>query len=100
MFSLSEIFDNAQGGKAAENLATQFGLSPEQVDSAVKALIPALSMAFLAQLKEPGALGGLVSHLADGQHTATFSSADAHNRQPRPRKAMIFCRSFSGRAIL
>jgi hypothetical protein len=77
MFSLSEIFDNAQGGKAAENLASQFGLSPEQVDSAVKALIPALSMAFLAKLKEPGALGGLVSNLADGQHTATFSSADA-----------------------
>jgi len=77
MFSLSEIFQNAQGGKAAENLANQFGLSPEQVDSAVKALIPALSMAFLSKLKEPGALGGLVSSLSDGQHTSTFASADA-----------------------
>jgi hypothetical protein len=77
MFSLNEIFQNAQGGKAAENLATQFGLSPEQVDSAVSALLPALSMAFLSKLKDPGALGGLVSTLNDGQHTSTFASADA-----------------------
>jgi hypothetical protein len=77
MFSLNEIFDNAQGGKAAENLANQFGLTPEQVDGAVKALIPALSMAFISKLKDPGALSGLVSTLNDGQHTSTFASADA-----------------------
>ncbi|WP_020176783.1 DUF937 domain-containing protein [Methyloferula stellata] len=77
MFSLNEIFQNAQGGKAAENLAAQFGLSTEQVDAAVKALIPALSMAFLSKLKDPGALGSLVSNLSDGQHTSTFASADA-----------------------
>ncbi len=56
MFSLNEIFQNAQGGKAAENLGAQFGLSTEQVNSAVQALIPALSMAFLSKLKDPGAL--------------------------------------------
>jgi len=77
MFSLSEIFQNAQGGHAAENLASQFGLSPEQVDGAVKALIPALSMAFLSKLKDPGALSGLVSSVSDGQHTSTFASPDA-----------------------
>jgi hypothetical protein len=77
MFSLNEIFQNAQDGKAAENLAAQFGLSPEQVDAAVKALIPALSMAFLSKLKDPGSLGSLVSNLNDGQHTSTFASADA-----------------------
>jgi hypothetical protein len=77
MFSLSEIFQNAQGGQATQNLASQFGLSAEQVDGAVKALIPALSMAFLSKLKDPGALGGLVTSLSDGQHTSTFASPDA-----------------------
>jgi len=77
MFSLNEIFQNAQGGHAAENLANQFGLSPEQVDGAVKALIPALSMAFLSKLKDPGSLGSLATSLGDGQHTSTFSSPDA-----------------------
>jgi hypothetical protein len=90
MFSLNEIFQNAQGGKAAENLANQFGLSTEQVNSAVQALIPALSMAFLSKLKEPGALGGLVSKLSDGLHTSTFASGDAAQTPGRPRKAMIF----------
>ncbi len=77
MFSLSEIFQNAQGGHAVENLASQFGLSPEQVDGAVKALIPALSMAFLSKLKDPSSLSGLATSLSDGQHTSTFASPDA-----------------------
>ena len=77
MFSLNEIFQNAQGGKAAENLGAQFGFSTEQVDAAVQALIPALSMAFLSKLKDPGALRSLVSNLSDGLHTSTFASADA-----------------------
>jgi hypothetical protein len=77
MFNLTEIFQNAQGGQATENLANQFGLSPEQVEGAVKALIPGLSMAFLGALKDPSALSGLVSSLSDGQHTSTFASPDA-----------------------
>ena len=32
MFSLNEILQNAQGGKAIDNLAQRFGLSPEQID--------------------------------------------------------------------
>jgi hypothetical protein len=77
MFNLNDIFQNAQGGQAAQNLANQFGLSTEQVDAAVKALIPGLSMAFLSKLKDPSSLGSLVSSLSDGQHTSTFSSPDA-----------------------
>jgi hypothetical protein len=77
MFNLTEIFQNAQGGQAAQNLANQFGLSQEQVDDAVKALIPGLSMAFLSKLKDPAGLSGLVSSLSDGQHTSTFASPDA-----------------------
>jgi len=74
MFSLTEIFQNAQGGQASQNLATQFGLSSEQVDAAVKAVIPALSMAFLSKLKDPSSLGSLASSLTDGTHTSTFSN--------------------------
>jgi hypothetical protein len=77
MFSLNEIFQNAQGGQAANNLAQQFGLSTEQVDGAVKALLPALSMAFLSKLENPSELGGLISSLSDGQHTSTFANAGA-----------------------
>jgi len=74
MFSLTEIFQNAQGGQASQNLANQFGLSAEQVDGAVKAVIPALSMAFLSKLKDPSSLSGFASSLADGTHTSTFSN--------------------------
>jgi len=74
MFSLTEIFQSAQGGQASQNLADQFGLSAEQVDEAVKAVIPALSMAFLSKLKDPSSLGSLASALTDGTHTSTFSN--------------------------
>ncbi len=43
MFNLSDILQSAQGGQAIDNIAQRFGLSPEQAQAAVQALIPAIS---------------------------------------------------------
>jgi hypothetical protein len=37
MFNLYEILRNAHGGHALDNLATQFGITAEEADAAVKA---------------------------------------------------------------
>jgi hypothetical protein len=77
MFNLSEILQNAQGGKAVENLAQQYGISPDQVQSAMQALIPALSTGLQNKAADPGALGPIISAVTDSSHHASFSNTDA-----------------------
>lgn len=43
--NLNEIMQAAQGGQGVNNLASQFGLTPDQAQSAVQAVIPAFSQA-------------------------------------------------------
>lgn len=77
MFNISEIINNAQDGKAVENLAQQFGISPDQAQSAVQALIPAISGGLMQKVGQSGDLGGIISALTDPDHHAAFANADA-----------------------
>lgn len=77
MFNLNDIIQNAQGGKAIENLATQFGITPDQAQAAVQAIIPALSTGLLQKLGQPGELGSIISAITDSTHQASFSNPDA-----------------------
>jgi hypothetical protein len=74
MFNLYEILRNAQAGQAIENLASQFNLSPEQADAAIKAVAPELSASLLRSLSKPGALTPIVAALGTGHHLAAFES--------------------------
>ncbi|HEY1736397.1 MAG TPA: DUF937 domain-containing protein [Methylovirgula sp.] len=74
MFNLSDIIQNAQGGQAINNLAAQFGISPEQAQAAVQAIIPALSGGLTQKLSQPGALGSIISAVTDSTHQASFSN--------------------------
>ncbi|MGH6821417.1 MAG: DUF937 domain-containing protein, partial [Methylocella sp.] len=73
MFNLYEILRNAQGGHALDNLATQFGLTTEEADAAVRAIVPALSAGFLNQASEPHAFGSFIGALGEGQYLAAFT---------------------------
>jgi hypothetical protein len=77
MFNLYEIVQNAQDGQAVDNLAKQFNISPGEADAAVKALLPALSTAFLQRTAEPAAFGSILGALGDPQHAAAFADPDA-----------------------
>jgi hypothetical protein len=77
MFTLYEIIRNAHGGHALDNLATQFGITAEQADAAVKAVVPVLSEGFLKQASEPHAFGSFIGALGDGQHLAAFTDPAA-----------------------
>ena len=77
MFNLYQIVSGAQGGQALDHLAQQFGISREQADSAVKALMPALSTAFMTKAAQPGGLGDLAGHMNDSQHSQAYSDANA-----------------------
>ena len=43
--TLNDIIQSAQGGAGLQNLASEFGLTPEQTQAAVQAIIPALTRA-------------------------------------------------------
>jgi hypothetical protein len=70
--NLNDIIQAAQGGQGVNNLASQFGLSPEQTQAAIQAMIPAFSGGLQSAVQNPGALGGILAHLASGAHDASY----------------------------
>jgi hypothetical protein len=75
MNNLFEMIANAQGGNAVNNLARQYGLSPDQAQSAIEALLPALSMGMQHKAQSADGLESLLQSFGGGQHEA-FHDAD------------------------
>lgn len=72
MMNLNDIFANPQGQEALRALANQFGLSNEQTQAAVSALLPAFSIGLQNQAKSVEAFQSLIGSFAGGQHLAAF----------------------------
>ncbi len=71
--TLNDIIQSAQGGDALNNLAGRFGLSPEQTQAAIQAIIPALSHGLQRAAQNPGSLGGVISEMASGAHAGPYA---------------------------
>jgi hypothetical protein len=74
MPNLNDILQSAQGGQLIGNLAQQFGISPDQAQAALKALLPGLS-AGLQNQADTGNLGDVLSHVANPANQAAFNNA-------------------------
>ncbi|SFI70751.1 hypothetical protein SAMN05216304_103241 [Bosea sp. OK403] len=59
MMNLFEMMQQAQNGQAMQNIARQYGLSQQQTQSAIEALLPAFSMGLQRQTQNPQAFGNL-----------------------------------------
>ena len=70
--NLNEIMQAAQGGQGVNNIAAQFGLTPEQAQAAVQAAMPAFSQGLQRLGQDPNALGGVLSHIANDVHQGSF----------------------------
>ncbi|MBL8588753.1 MAG: DUF937 domain-containing protein [Methylobacteriaceae bacterium] len=77
MFNLDDILRQAQGGGAIDNLARQFGLSPEQAQSAVEAMMPAFQMGLQRQAQSAQSMGDLFGRIAGGRYGQAYDDADA-----------------------
>jgi hypothetical protein len=77
MFNLNDILQSAQGGEAINNIAQRFGLSPDQAQAAVQALIPALSAGLTKAATNPSTLGSVISAVTDNAHQASFNDPNA-----------------------
>jgi hypothetical protein len=67
MMNLFEIMQAAQGGRAVDNLSSQFGLSPQQTQGALEALLPAFSMGLQRQTQAPDMFSQLAGMMTGGQ---------------------------------
>ena len=77
MTNLNEIVQNAQGGEAVLNLANRFGLSPDQTQSVINAILPAFERGLQNQTQSASSMGGLLSELTNEAHQQAFQNADA-----------------------
>jgi hypothetical protein len=68
--NILETIAEAQGGGAVNQLAAQFGLKPEQAQSAMAALMPALAAGLQRNMATESGLSGLASALGQGSHDA------------------------------
>ena len=71
--SLNDIIQAAQGGQGVNNLASQFGLTPEQTQAAIQAMIPAFSTGLQRTAQDPTGLGGILSQLTNSVHQGSFT---------------------------
>ena len=75
MPSLFDIFAQAQNGSGMQALAQQFGLSQQQAQAAVEALLPAFSQGLQRNTADPYGLGAFMTAMASGQHAKYFEDA-------------------------
>ncbi|PBB82044.1 hypothetical protein CK218_03940 [Mesorhizobium sp. WSM3879] len=75
MPSLFDIFLQAQNGAGMQALAQQFGLSMQQVQAAVQALLPAFSQGLQRNTADPYGMGAFMTAMASGQHAKYFEDA-------------------------
>ena len=80
MSNITDILSSAQDGRLIDNLSDRFGLTPEQMEAAVKALIPALSIGLQNAANEPASLEKIIGAVNQPAHHAAFDNADiAHS---------------------
>lgn len=66
--NLLEMIMSAQNGAAAQQAGAQLGLNQQQSQSAIAALLPAISSALKQNTANPQGLAGLLGALQNGQH--------------------------------
>lgn len=74
MMTLFDIMQQAQNGQAMQNIARQYGLSQQQTQAAIEALLPAFSMGLQRQTQDPYAFGGLAQMMAANPYAKMFDA--------------------------
>ena len=75
MMNLFEIMQSAQNGQAMQNMARQYGLSLQQTQAALDALLPAFSMGLQRQTQNPYAFGSLAQMMTASPYARFFEAA-------------------------
>jgi hypothetical protein len=72
MQTLFEMMTSAQNGAAVDEIARRFGLSRQQTEAAMEALMPAFSQGLKRNASDPYGVGAFLSALSTGRHAQYF----------------------------
>ncbi len=72
--NLYDLMMGAQGGQGVNTLANQFGISPQQTQAAVQAMMPAFSAGFQKAMSDPMGLGALMTQMANTSHAQAYAN--------------------------
>ena len=72
--NMMDMIMQAAGGQAPQQIGQQFGLNQQQSQSAISALLPAISTAMKQNTKNPQGLAGLLGALQNGSHCLLYTS--------------------------
>lgn len=75
MVPLFEMLANAQNGNGMDALSRQFGLSQQQTQAAIEALMPAFSQGLKRNASDPYGVGSFLQAMSSGQHAKYFEDA-------------------------
>lgn len=93
MVNLFEIMRQAQSGSAIDNMARQFGLSGEQTQRALEALLPAFSLGLQRSAQNPNAFAQLLEMMSSGRY-APFFDGGAAGMSPQAAGQQVLDRLF------
>ncbi len=79
--NILEAILNAQGGAAAQEAGQSVGLSPEQTNAALSALVPALAAGLHHNATQQGGLDALLDAVRTGRHERYVDQPTALGRQ-------------------
>jgi hypothetical protein len=85
MVNWFELMRQAQGGAGIENFARQFGLSPQQTNAALAALMPAFAMGLQRAATDPASMAQLFKVMSGG-HFPNFWDSGAQAFTPEARQ--------------
>lgn len=74
MMTLADLFRSAQDGAALRNLASFYGLTPQQTEAAIDAFLPAFSQGLKQQVREPALFPGFAQMIGAEQGLAFFNA--------------------------
>ncbi|MCF6276150.1 MAG: DUF937 domain-containing protein [Robiginitomaculum sp.] len=77
--NLLDMIMQAQGGQVAQNAGSQLGLNAKQSQSAIAALLPAISSALKNNTGNPQGLQSLLGALQGGQHEQYLDKPDLYS---------------------
>jgi len=72
--NLMEMIMGAAGGQASSQIGQQFGLNQQQSQSAIAALLPAISSGLKRNASTPQGLAGLLGAVQTGNHSQYFDN--------------------------
>ena len=78
--NLLDMIMSAQNGAAVQQAAAQTGMAPDQAQSAIAALLPAISSALKQNTNSPQGLAGLLGALQNGNHQQYLEQPEVLSR--------------------